>query len=356
MKYKSDKFFNYNEENPRKRHKINKFIKQKYYNKSYIILILIIIIIIQLIINIYTFFTKNNNKSISLISPGNNEKNNASFEINNINNNEKIEEIDSNLLLSIKDRLNGVIEIISNEQKYLNGMVRKFKPKKLVEIGVSGGGTSALMLNAIKDIPDAKLYSIERRNNWYKDENKKAGWAVEERFPELMNKWTIYAGVNTAEVIEKIGNNIDFAFIDTVHWCPGEMLNWLEILPFLKEEAVVVFHDAFLMFFNDRINDRRTINYSNNQLLCYIRGELILPSYGNEVFSRNIGGLKLYKNQKNYLKHYFLALGTQWEYMPEEYDLKILREFYIKYYGEKLVEIYDDAVAKNKKRWKIIHN
>ena len=79
-----------------------------------------------------------------------------------------------------------------------------------------------------------------------------------------MNKWTIYAGVNTAEVIEKIGNNIDFAFIDTVHWCPGEMLNWLEILPFLKEEAVVVFHDAFLMFFNDRINDRRTINYSNN--------------------------------------------------------------------------------------------
>ena len=61
MKYKSDKYFNYNEENPRKRHKINKFIKQKYYNKSYIILILIIIIIIQLIINIYTFFTKNNN-------------------------------------------------------------------------------------------------------------------------------------------------------------------------------------------------------------------------------------------------------------------------------------------------------
>ena len=158
MKYKSDKYFlNYNEEKPRKRNKINKFIKQKYYNKSYIILILIIIIIIQLIINIYMFFTKNNNKSISLISPENNEKNNISFEINNINNNEKIEEIDSNLLLSIEDRLNGVIEIIWDEQKYLNGVVRKFKPKKLVEIGVSGGGTSALMLNAIKDIPDAKL-------------------------------------------------------------------------------------------------------------------------------------------------------------------------------------------------------
>ena len=45
-------------------------------------------------------------------------------------------------------------------------MVRKFKPKKLVEIGVSGGGTAALMLNAIKDIPDAKLYSIDRAKGW----------------------------------------------------------------------------------------------------------------------------------------------------------------------------------------------
>ena len=235
-------------------------------------------------------------------------------------------------------------------------MVRKFKPKKLVEIGVSGGGTSALMLNAIKDMPDAKLYSIDRYVNWYRGEGKKSGWAIEERFSELMNKWTFYTGVNTAEVIEKIGNNIDFAYIDTVHKCPGEMINFLEILPFLKEEAIVVLHDTYMNFLANYIYDKKIINYSNNQLLCYIRGELILPSYGNEVFSRNIGGLKLYKNQKNYLKHYFLALGTQWVYMPEENDLKILRDFYIKYYGEKLVEIYDDAVAKNKKRWNRIHN
>jgi len=338
-KYKFDKYSSkYDEEKSFKRIKIYKFINRQNYNKSYIILFLIIIIIIQLIINIYFFF-----KSIS------SKYNNISFEINN---NEKIEEIDSNLILPLQDRLKGVIEITFDEQKYLNGMVRKFKPKKLVEIGVSGGGTSALMLNAIKDIPDAKLYSIDRYVNWYRGEGKKSGWAIEERFSELMNKWTFYTGVNTAEVIEKIGNNIDFAYIDTVHKCPGEMINFLEILPFLKEEAIVVLHDTYMNFLANYIYDKKIINYSNNQLLCYIRGELILPSYGNEVFSRNIGGLKLYKNQKNYLKHYFLALGTQWEYMPEEYDLKILREFYIKYYGEKLVEIYDDAVAKNKKRWK----
>ena len=342
-KYKFDKYSSkYDEEKSFKRIKIYKFINRQNYNKSYIILFLIIIIIIQLIINIYFFF-----KSIS------SKYNNISFEINN---NEKIEEIDSNLILPLQDRLKGVIEITFDEQKYLNGMVRKFKPKKLVEIGVSGGGTSALMLNAIKDMPDAKLYSIDRYVNWYRGEGKKSGWAIEERFSELMNKWTFYTGVNTAEVIEKIGNNIDFAYIDTVHKCPGEMINFLEILPFLKEEAIVVLHDTYMNFLANYIYDKKIINYSNNQLLCYIRGELILPSYGNEVFSRNIGGLKLYKNQKNYLKQYFLALGTHWVYMPEENDLKILRDFYIKYYGEKLVEIYDDAVAKNKKRWNRIHN
>ena len=82
--------------------------------------------------------------------------------------------------------------------------------------------------------------------------------------------------------------------------------------------------------------------------MTYIRGELILPSYGNSTFFRNIGALKLDKDQKKYYKQYFLALGTQWEYMPEEKDLKIMRDFFMKYYGEIYVEIFDDAIKKNK--------
>ena len=85
---------------------------------------------------------------------------------------------------------------------------------------------------------------------------------------------------------------------------------------------------------------KNNTNFSNNQLLCYIRGNLILPSYNNHsIFSRNIGALQLAKNQKLYYKQYFLALGNQWHYFPEEKDLTILREHFIKYYGEYLVEI-----------------
>ena len=33
--------------------------------------------------------------------------------------------------------------------EFLNGVVRKFRPKKIVEIGVKYGGASCIILNAI---------------------------------------------------------------------------------------------------------------------------------------------------------------------------------------------------------------
>ena len=320
--------------------------KNNYKCKGKGIYILIIVIIIQFLLNINFVIRlrrySSYNTSLMRYSPD---------DISIINDSqEKIEDIDSNLLLPINDKFGSNIEINNDERKFLNGLVRKYKPKKIVEIGVSAGGTAVLMLNAIKDLPESKLYSIDRSETWYKLASRKTGWLVKERFPELMDKWTLFIG-NTAEFTEKIGNNIEFVYIDTVHQTPGEMLHWLEILPFLKEEAIVVFHDTYLMFAGS-VYQKTLLNYSNNQLLCYIRGQLILPSYGDKVFSRNIGALKLDKNQKRYYKQYFLALGNQWFYKPDEKDLEILRSYFKKYYGDKLVEIYDDAVEKNKQRFK----
>ena len=73
-----------------------------------------------------------------------------------------------------------------------------------------------------------------------------------------------------------------------------------------------------------------------------------MPHYGDSVFLRNIGALKLIPEQKRYYYLYFLALGIQWEYMPIESDLKLMRDFFMKYYGKKYVEVFDDAIKKNK--------
>jgi len=50
----------------------------------------------------------------------------------------------------------------------------------------------------------------------------------------LMDKWTLYTGWITSQNIEIIGEDIDLVFIDTVHFTPGEMLEWIMVLPFLK--------------------------------------------------------------------------------------------------------------------------
>ena len=258
-----------------------------------------------------------------------------------------LETIDLNILGQIQNKIVDYVELNLDEQKFFNGLLRKIKPRKIVEIGVSSGGSATIILNAIKDIEGAKLYSIDKLKEAYKFKGKEVGFSVYENFPELINKWNLNTGGITSEFIEKIGGNIDLAFLDTTHSAPGEMLDWLQVLPFLKEEAIVVFHDTFLMYLGGNVKKEKR-NYSNTQLLNYIRGELILPSYGNSTFNRNIAALKLDKGQKHYYKQYFLALGTQWEYMPEERDLAIIRAFILKYYGEHYVEIYDDAVMKNK--------
>lgn len=73
-----------------------------------------------------------------------------------------------------------------------------------------------------------------------------------------------------------------------------------------------------------------------------------MPNYIDKAFSTNIGAIKLDKDQKLFYYQYFLALRTKWCYMPNDKELNIMRDFFLKYYGKKYAEIYDDAVEKNK--------
>jgi hypothetical protein len=57
-----------------------------------------------------------------------------------------------------------------------------------------------------------------------------------------LDKWSLYIGRITSEFIETIGDGIDLVFIDTVYVKLGEMLGLLMVLPFLKNEDIVVFY------------------------------------------------------------------------------------------------------------------
>ena len=139
----------------------------------------------------------------------------------------------------IKDKLieNKCSDMWGNQREFLNGLVRKFKPKKILEIGVFRGGSSIVLLNAIEDFKDSHLYSIDL------DSRQEVGDCVNKYFPNLSKKWTLFNGKIATEYMEEIGDNIDMVFIDTAHFEPGEIMDFLIVLPFLKENAIVAFHD-----------------------------------------------------------------------------------------------------------------
>ena len=65
----------------------------------------------------------------------------------------------------IKSKYNERLVMSKYEYYFVNGLIRLYKPKKLLEIGVCSGGMSAAILNSIKDIEGAKLYSCDLEKN-----------------------------------------------------------------------------------------------------------------------------------------------------------------------------------------------
>lgn len=151
-------------------------------------------------------------------------------------------------------------------QIFLNGIIRKYKPKKLLEIGVRFGCSSFLILNSIKDFSDSRLYFHDILT--IIEGNKKAGYLIEQRAPEFMNKWKLYTSGYIFQYIEEIGNGIDFVFLDSYHFLPGEVLDFLLILPFLSENAIIVLHDISINFDYGYYNRK----IANNILFQMIRG------------------------------------------------------------------------------------
>ena len=131
---------------------------------------------------------------------------------------------------------------------FLNGIIRKNKPKKCLEIGVANGGSSILILNAIKDIENSSLVSLDLNNNMYLDSTKRTGYRVKKYFPELAKKWKLFTGDLPHKFLVKLNMKFDFLFLDTAHMAPGELLNFIEVLPFLKENAIMVLHDIIWHF------------------------------------------------------------------------------------------------------------
>ena len=241
-------------------------------------------------------------------------------------------------------------QMSKNEPYFINGIIRKFKPKKCLEVGVAYGGASIVILNALKDIENSFLISLDINTNLYSDINQKTGCKVNEYFPELTKKWKLLTGEPPHKFLDKLNIKFDFLLLDTVHQSPGELINIIEILPFLEENAIIVLHD---IMFHLPSNQYFTPNYvkyhpSNIYLMTTLVGNKVIIK-DKEKGLENIGAIFLASNQENYYLNYFLLLLTPWEYMPKDSYINELKDFILKYYKKDIFSLlFNRAVEENK--------
>lgn len=244
----------------------------------------------------------------------------------------------NSLVDEIKEKIIRISEMDNTDRYFLNGIIRQIRPKKVLELGVSSGASSAIILNAINDIPDAVLYSLDYCTNYYLDESKETGFIVEQEFPHLLDKWKFRAGGMSCKYLDEIGGDIDMCFIDTVHRVPGEILNFLEILPYMKKNGVIVLHDTALHIFRDKQEEN-----CNCILLSTIKGVKIVPRCHETPYIPNIGAAILDDNAKERIFDIFNLLSLPWKYTLNDEDIDILYNHFKKHYKREYCELFLDS-------------
>lgn len=236
-------------------------------------------------------------------------------------------------------------DMSENELAFLCGLIKRSKPKKIVEIGVAAGGTTSVILNCIAMLDmKARLYSIDLMTDYYLDKNKKVGYQAEEAKEILDQKsnHTLYTGKYSVECLESIGEDIDLVILDTSHVLPGEIFDFLACYPYLKNGGIVVLHDITLNF-----ESNHPYAYATKLLLDVVVADKYMNLIDPDL--RNIAAFRITDDTKKYIEDVFSSLTITWANMPSEKELLLYRNFYSKYYSCKNLEIFNLSVQMNKR-------
>lgn len=224
------------------------------------------------------------------------------------------------------------VEMCDSDRLFLATLILRNKPKKILEVGVSRGGSSFLILNTMNTYKDAKLYSLDYNTEHYTNDGTLTG-AFINKFPNLKQNWNLNTGGLALNFLDKIASStnenekFDFCFLDTMHALPGEILDFLQILPYMKENSILVFHDTNLQVISPQC-------FVNNLLMSSIRGPKLIPypePYLHSPFN-NAGAVKITKDTFSLLYGVFNLLAIPWQYKLKYEEIKLLIEFFDKHY------------------------
>lgn len=232
----------------------------------------------------------------------------------------------------------------ATDLKFLIYLLKKYKPKKILEIGVCNGGSSYYLLK--ESGPKCIVHSVDIEKECPHDKSKLCGYTAEENLDRSVweNRWVRHLGTDIIDCIDEIGGDIDFVLIDTVHTMPGEFLSYLAIIPYLKKNAVIVLHDIYENY--HEIIDGKMLTTWNADSFC--TGLLLssVPSkrkYMPDEDIPNIGAFLQSGEPMDYVYDVLRSLFVKWRYIPDtmmhRYQVMVRNK-----YGEKASIFFDKCL------------
>ena len=236
------------------------------------------------------------------------------------------------------------------ESAFLCGAIKTFRPKKILEVGVLDGGSTSVILQALEDIGEPyEMHSVDIAAERPFKKGVETGFVAKfakEKIFSLRGTHEFHLGKILPQVLDDIGGEIDFVILDTMHMLPGEVLDFIAVLPYLKEDALVVMHDVAVN--QHEYHTGWCDAYSNAALFSAVTAEKFL-NFDEKNFFRypNIGAFKVSTLTAENIDNVFLTLILPWKYLPSQVELALYYQLYRKFYPIELYEIFKEAVDMN---------
>ena len=149
-------------------------------------------------------------------------------------------------------------------------------------------------------------------------------------------------------VLDEIGGDIDFVILDTAHVLPGENLDFLVALPYLKENAVICMHDVS----ECHIDLPHIHSHATATLFSAVTADKFLNLIMNDDLSfsyPNIAAFQINSDTMKNIENVFLTLILRWRYLPSGKDLWGYANMFARHYPQELFTIFMESLKLNAK-------
>ena len=227
-----------------------------------------------------------------------------------------------------------------DDHAFISGLIKKYRPKKIVEVGVDTGGTSVLIIKSLEMI-ECKSKFISVDIDVYR-KGYKVGYILNKFENSGLVDHSLLTGKLLLDRMDEIGDNIDLTILDTAHKIPGEIFEFLTILPFMSKNGIILMHDINLSNLY-ALDIKKVLNSFSS-----IATKVLFPAISGEKFYNcdergfnNIGAVRINEHTMPNIGNVFFTLTNIWYLEVKKEIIEKYRIYFEKYYPEEYVSFFN---------------